>query len=455
MSSKNDHRPTNEMFKEMAADGVGDSSRGWGKSCFLDPPDHTRIRRLAGKAFTPRAVEAMRPHIEELVDGLLDAVADGGGMDVISDLAKPLPVTVISEMLGLPESDLPQLTEWSGAMTKLLDPGDDLSIFLPAQDAMKELEAYLDELMAKRRVDPGDDLLSAFLHVEDEGAQLTDDEVGSTVMLLFGAGHETTVNLIGNGLLALLRQRDQWERLCDEPGLVKSAVEEMLRFDSPVQLTGRAATCDLQITARGHQGQQSSSAGRGQPRPGAVPGSGSPRHRPPRQPPRRLRRRHPPLPGRATGSSRGAGGFQGVDRSHARARAGDRRTAAQGDNHPARSGGTACHLVGGGSLGPMDVRYPREADEYREKVQAFLAEHLPADWKGIGALEPDAARDFTNEWRRTLYDNKYLAVNWPVEYGGAGLSALERGDPRRGFHQGGRAPRRPEATSRHPDDRTR
>jgi pimeloyl-[acyl-carrier protein] synthase len=259
MSSNNEHRPGNEMFKEMARQlGFGDLIEGMGQVLlFLDPPDHTRIRRLAGKAFTPRAVEAMRPHIEELVSGLLDAAGRDREMDVIRDLAKPLPVTVISEMLGLPEADLPQLTEWSGAMTKLLDPGDDLSIFLPAQDAMRELEAYLDELMAKRRVDPGDDLLSAFLHVEDEGAQLTDDEVGATVMLLFGAGHETTVNLIGNGLLALMRQRDEWERLCAEPGLVKSAVEELLRFDSPVQLTGRAATCDLEINGLElNQGQQ-------------------------------------------------------------------------------------------------------------------------------------------------------------------------------------------------------
>jgi hypothetical protein len=259
MSSNNDHRPGNDAFKELASQmGFGDLIEGMGKVLlFLDPPDHTRIRRLAGKAFTPRAVEAMRKHIEELVDDLLDSVAGEGGMDVIRELAQPLPVTVISEMLGLPEGDWPRLTKWSGAMTKLLDPGDDFSIFFPAQEAMLELDAYLNELMAKRRVEPGDDLLSAFLHVEDEGARLTDGEVASTVMLLFGAGHETTVNLIGNGLLALMRHRDQWERLCDEPGLVKSAVEELLRYDSPVQLTGRAATCDVEINGlEVMQGQQ-------------------------------------------------------------------------------------------------------------------------------------------------------------------------------------------------------
>lgn len=249
LSSNNDHRPSNAAFKEMARQmGLGDLIDGMGQvMLFLDPPDHTRIRRLASKAFTARAVEAMRGHVEALVDELLDTVADARGMDVIEAFAQPLPVTVISEMLGMPESDRAQLTEWTRAMAKLLDPGDDYSIFLPAQDAMREVDEYLDGLMAERRANPGDDLLSAFLHVEDEGAQLTDEEVRSTVMLLFGAGHETTVNLIGNGLLALMRQRDQWERLCAEPGLVKSAVEELLRFDSPVQLTGRAATCDLDL----------------------------------------------------------------------------------------------------------------------------------------------------------------------------------------------------------------
>jgi cytochrome P450 len=259
MSSNNKHRPGNDAFLELARQaGFGELIEGMNEVLlFLDPPDHTRIRRLAGKAFTPRAVESMRPHIETLVEDLLDAAAPAGGMDVINDLAQPLPVTVISEMLGLPESDRPQLTQWSHAMTKLLDPGDDFTIFMPAQDAMRELSAYLDELIAKRRVDPGDDLLSAFVHVEDEGIALSDDEVTTTVLLLFGAGHETTVNLIGNGLLALLRQRDQWERLCDEPGLVKSAVEELLRYDSPVQLTARNATCDLDINGLElKQGQQ-------------------------------------------------------------------------------------------------------------------------------------------------------------------------------------------------------
>jgi pimeloyl-[acyl-carrier protein] synthase len=259
LSSNEKHRPGNEQFREMARQmGFGDLIDGMGDVLlFLDPPDHTRIRRLAGKAFTPRAVEAMRAHIEELVAGLLDAVVAQGGMDVIEDLAQPLPVTVISEMLGLPEGDRPQLTQWTRAMTKLLDPGDDFSIFIPAQQAMNELGVYLDDLMAKRRVEPGEDLLSAFLNVEDEGAQLTDDEIKSTVMLLFGAGHETTVNLIGNGLLAMLRQRDQWDRLCADPSLVKSAVEEALRFDSPVQMTARNATCDLELDGLElKQGQQ-------------------------------------------------------------------------------------------------------------------------------------------------------------------------------------------------------
>jgi cytochrome P450 len=259
LSSSDRHRPGAEAFLEMAAQlGFGDLMTGMKDVLlFLDPPDHTRIRRLAGKAFTPRAVEAMRGHVEEIVAGLLDGVSGRGSMDVVDELAQPLPVVVISEMLGMPEADRPQLTRWTHAMTKLLDPGDDFSIFVPAQEAMRELTVYLDDLMAARRADPGDDLLSAFLHVEDEGARLTDDEVGATVMLLFGAGHETTVNLIGNGLLALLRNREQWERLCADPALAKGAVEEALRYDSPVQLTARNATCDLTVEGLElQQGQQ-------------------------------------------------------------------------------------------------------------------------------------------------------------------------------------------------------
>ncbi len=259
MSSSNRHRPGNEAFNEMARQmGFGDLIEGMNEVLlFLDPPDHTRIRRLAGKAFTPRAVEAMRPHVEELVDRLLDAVAGNGAMDVVDTLAQPLPVTVISEMLGIPEADRPRCAAWTRRLTKLLDPGDDISVFMPAQEAMLELGEFLDDLMAKRRAQPGDDLLSAFLHVEDDGAQLTDEEVSRTVILLFGAGHETTVNLIGNGLLALMRHRDQWDRLAAGPVLTKTAVEEALRFDSPVQLTARNATCDLEIAGvELKQGQQ-------------------------------------------------------------------------------------------------------------------------------------------------------------------------------------------------------
>jgi pimeloyl-[acyl-carrier protein] synthase len=259
MSSNSRHRPGNDEFVEMVRQlGLGDLIEGAFETLlFLDPPDHTRIRKLASKAFTPRAVEAMRPHVADLVARLLDAVADAGSMDVVADLAQPLPVTVISEMLGLPESDLPELTEWTHAMTRLLDPGDDFSVFFPAQAAAHSFDEYLERLMAERRKTPGDDLLSAFLQVQDDGASLTDDEIRGLVVLLFGAGHETTVNLIGNGLQALLRQRDQWDRLCADPSLVKPAVEELLRFDSPVQLTARIATCDVEVDGLElRQGQQ-------------------------------------------------------------------------------------------------------------------------------------------------------------------------------------------------------
>ncbi len=216
----------------------------------LDPPDHTRLRGLVNKAFTPRAVDAMEGRIRGLVDGLLDAVQSQGRMDVIRDLAYPLPVTVIAEMLGVPPDDREHFKRWSDESSVLVS-GDSAS--LPADEVRRavaargELVDYFRAAVARRRKQPGDDLLTALIRAEEGGGHLTEDELLGTAVLLLIAGNETTTNLIGNGLLALLRHPDQMRRLWDDEALVPSAVEEMLRYDGPVQLTTRLAKVDVEM----------------------------------------------------------------------------------------------------------------------------------------------------------------------------------------------------------------
>jgi len=215
----------------------------WRPFLFRDPPDHTRLRGLVSKAFTPRVVERLRPQVQLRLDRLLsDISASGTGRcDVVADLAYPLPVLVISEMLGVPAEDHDRFRGWSQVLAKSLDPtpgevhGDDLT------QAADDFRSYFRELINRRRNHPGDDLVSGLIAAEDEGSRLTENEMLSTCILLLVAGHETTVNLIANGILALLRHPDQLARLRHHPDLVKSAVEEVLRFDPPVQLTGRFA----------------------------------------------------------------------------------------------------------------------------------------------------------------------------------------------------------------------
>jgi pimeloyl-[acyl-carrier protein] synthase len=217
---------------------------------FQDPPDHTRLRALVSRAFTPRVVEVMRPHIQEIVDGLLDRVDGARAMDVIEDLAYPLPVTVICEMLGVPAADQDIFKSWSTDIARSLD-----AAILPAdsdaiprgRDARLGLADYFRSLIATRRKDPKPDLLSALIAAEEEGNKLSEGELVSTCMLLLIAGHETTVNLIGNGLLALLQHPDQLRALRDDPGLIQTGVEELLRFDGPVQRTGRMTTTEVEI----------------------------------------------------------------------------------------------------------------------------------------------------------------------------------------------------------------
>ncbi|GGC83143.1 cytochrome P450 [Chelatococcus reniformis] len=213
-----------------------------------DPPVHTRLRGLVTKAFTARAVEDMRPRIQQIVDDALDRVIPEGGMDVIEDFAFRLPITVICEMLGIPEDERSLFFAGARASGRLLDPVPLSRQELDeANGGMKVMADYFERLFEFRRRSPGDDLTTHLVHAEEEGSKLSSEELTANVILLFGAGHETTVNLIGNGLLALHRNRDQLDKLEAEPSLVAGAVEELLRYDSSVQVTGRVALEDVTV----------------------------------------------------------------------------------------------------------------------------------------------------------------------------------------------------------------
>jgi len=217
---------------------------------FRDPPDHTRLRGLVSKAFTPRTIEVMRGHIQGIVDRLLDRALTQGGMDVIEDLAYPLPVTVICEMLGVPVDDHTSIRGWSADIARSLDAiglPSDQSIVDRGRTARRALADYFRALVPERRAKPQADLLSGLLAAEEQGDKLTEPEVIAMCLLLFIAGHETTVNLIGNGTLALLRHPDQLAQVQADPALVPNAIEELLRYDSPVQRTARITTADVDI----------------------------------------------------------------------------------------------------------------------------------------------------------------------------------------------------------------
>lgn len=225
---------------------------------FLDPPDHTRLRRLVSAAFTPRRVEQLRARVEVIVGELLDAAAERGSMDVIADLGYPLPVTVICELMGVPVEDQAQFGPWSSDATRLLDGDIDEATQMQGMLASMQLLNYFNFLFDERRRSPQDDLVSALLAAEEEGDKLSEEELRSIVLLLFLAGHETTMNLIGNGMYALLRHPGEIERLRSGSVAPATAVEELLRFDSPVHGTARIATVDG-LSVGGHpveKGQQ-------------------------------------------------------------------------------------------------------------------------------------------------------------------------------------------------------
>ncbi len=226
---------------------AGDRSRGRRAMLNLDPPDHDRLRRLVSKAFTPRTVQGLRSRIEQLVDQALDAGEARGEMDVIADLAFPLPFTVISEMLGMPSGHRDEVRGWSHMLAKTLDPVLTPEEMQLAFDASDRMTAYVNDVIAHKRRKPADDVLSGLIAAEDEGDVLDHQEVVDQVMLLYIAGHETTVNLIGNGTLALLRHRDQLERWHRDPDLDVTAVEELLRYDSPVQFSRRITLADVDV----------------------------------------------------------------------------------------------------------------------------------------------------------------------------------------------------------------
>jgi cytochrome P450 len=232
------------MFAEQAP---GEVERGSHAILNIDPPDHTRLRRLVSKAFTPKMVHELRPRIQELVDDALDAIAARGQADVIADLAFPLPFTVISEMLGMPDGNRDEVRGWSHTLTKTLDPilsPEEVEASLAAANKMM---AHIEDVLAWKREHPADDLLSGLLAAEDEGDRLSQVELLDQVILLYIAGHETTVNLIGNATLALLRHPDQLAQLRSDPELDAGAVEELLRYDSPVQFSRRITTADLDV----------------------------------------------------------------------------------------------------------------------------------------------------------------------------------------------------------------
>lgn len=212
-----------------------------------NPPNHTWLRKLVTKAFTLRMVENMRTHIQDIVHDLLDAVHARRRFDIIQDLAFPLPVIVIAELIGVPTQDREYFKDWTAALARSLDPIITPEITQAADKATEDLIAYFTTLVTERRDSPQDDLLSGLIAAEKEGDRLDEDELLATAILLFAAGHKATMDLIGNGMLALFRNPDQMARLKADPSLIKTAVEEFLRYDGSVQITARVALEDIEV----------------------------------------------------------------------------------------------------------------------------------------------------------------------------------------------------------------
>ncbi len=235
----------------FSADRTAEQDQGFtvAKSMLVsDPPDHTRLRALVQKAFTPRMVEQLRPRIGSIVRELIDRIATRGGpFDIITDLAYPLPVVVIAELLGVPPEDRETFRDWSADLAASLDPLVSAELAQRATQSRDGLHTYLRGIIAERRRAPRSDLISALVAVEERGEILSEPELAVMCTLLLIAGHETTVNLIGNGMLALLRHPEQLSLLRDRPELIGTAVEELLRYDGPVARTARTPSEDVTI----------------------------------------------------------------------------------------------------------------------------------------------------------------------------------------------------------------
>jgi cytochrome P450 len=213
----------------------------------MEPPDHTRVRRLVSKAFTPRMAEGLRPHVQRLMDENVDAVAGAGEIDLIPSIAEPLPVAVIAQLLGVPDEDRHLLRPWSADICRMYELAPTEEDARVAIRACVEFSDYLRQLSRARRADPREDLISGLAQVVDEGERLTEDELIGTCVLLLNAGHEATVNVTGNGWWSLFRHPDQLRRLRADPSLVPRAIEELMRFDTPLQMFERWVLEDVEI----------------------------------------------------------------------------------------------------------------------------------------------------------------------------------------------------------------
>jgi pimeloyl-[acyl-carrier protein] synthase len=247
-----DRTPTPETLESIGMGDLAPIARVMVRQMlFLDPPSHTRVRGLAAKAFTPRRVDVLRDHIGQIVEELLDAVMERGEMDVIADLAYPLPAIVTAEVLGVPTSDWRLLTSWSAAFAEMLgnfqhNPDRAARVLV----AIEDMTAYFRDAVRMQRRQPGEGLVHALATAEIDGDRLSEDEVIANVIVTMVGGQETTTNLIGNGVLSLLRNPGQLDLLRQDPSLAASAVEELLRYESPSQHTARLAPADTLLGGR-------------------------------------------------------------------------------------------------------------------------------------------------------------------------------------------------------------
>jgi cytochrome P450 len=215
---------------------------------FVDPPEHTRMRKLMNKGFSPSATEALRPQVEKIVDGLLDRLSDVSQADLVHEFANPVPVRVISELLGVPETMHDSLLRWSAAIADFNgSPDRTVEHARNAQNAVHALTDFFRGAVAERRRNMGSDLLSLLIDIKEEGEVLTEEELYAQCVMLLFAGHETTQNLIGSGIFSLLREPEKMAELRETPALIRTAVEEFLRFESPIQYTARLAMEDIEL----------------------------------------------------------------------------------------------------------------------------------------------------------------------------------------------------------------